>query len=76
MMPSGTGKAFELPSFFYHEFLSTKGPNRYQKVVTSGCEVITSSPKKNARKGNIYILAQTLNWKTSIRYSEPSINNT
>ena len=54
-MPSGTGKTFEHPNFFYEEILSPKEPNRPQKVVTSGCEVITSGPEKMREKGNSYI---------------------
>ena len=56
-MPSGTGKAFELPNFFYEEILSPKEPKRPQKVVTSGCEVITSGPEKNVWKGELLRLA-------------------
>ena len=54
-VPSGKGKAIELPNFFYEEILSPKEPNRPQKVVTSGCEVITSGPKKMHEKGNSFI---------------------
>ena len=56
-VPSGTGKAFELANFFYEEILSPKEPNRPQKVVTSGCEVITSGLEKNAWKGELLRLA-------------------
>ena len=28
-------------------------PNRYQKVITSGCEVITSGPEKCVKKANL-----------------------
>ena len=51
----GTDKAFELPIFFYKEFLSPKKTNRPQKVVTSGCEVITSGPEKIREKWHSYI---------------------
>ena len=37
--------------FFYEEILSQKEPNRPQKVVTSGCEVITSGPEKCVKGG-------------------------
>ena len=50
-VPSGTGKAFELSNFFYEEILSPKEPNWPQKVVTSGCEVITSGPEKCVKRG-------------------------
>ena len=50
MMPPGARKAFELLPFFYKEFLSPNKPNRHQKVVTSGCEVITSGPEKCVKK--------------------------
>ena len=48
-------KHLNSPFFFYEEILSPKEPNRPQKVVTSGCEVITSGPKKMREKGNSYI---------------------
>ena len=51
MVSSRTEKAFELS--FFLEFLSAKEPNRPQKVVTSGYEVITSDPEKY--KENSYI---------------------
>ena len=41
--------------FFYEDILPPKEPNRLQKVVTSGCEVITSGPEKMREKGNSYI---------------------
>ena len=50
-MSSGSGKAFELSISFYEEFLSTKEPNRPQKVVTSGCEVIISGLEKCVKTG-------------------------
>ena len=48
MVSSRTEKAFELS--FFLEFLSAKEPNRPQKVVTSGYEVITSDPDKYTTK--------------------------
>ena len=49
-VPSGTGKAFELPNFFYEEILSPKELNRPQKVVT-----FVAVRKKMREKGNSYI---------------------
>ena len=50
-------KHLNSPIFFYEEILSPKESNRPQKVVTSGCEVITSSLEKNAWKGELLRLA-------------------
>ena len=44
-------KHLNSPILFYEETLSPKEPNRPQKVVTSGCEVITSGPETCVKKG-------------------------
>ena len=55
MMTLGTEKAFELSLFFLKSICHKKEPNRPQQVVTSGCEVITSGPKKMCEKGFLQV---------------------
>ena len=83
---NNTNKAFELPIFFLWRDYITKEPNRSQKVVTSGCEVITSGPEKkcvergtptfgiNIKLENIRMIFQTFD-QQHLKYHSTTYRN-